>query len=68
MSLGTESVANAVNPFGMNDMLDDLKSFCREHFTIEQVNEIVSETEKAYKIKKEKKKKNDFGLMIHNYG
>jgi hypothetical protein len=26
-------------------------------FTIEQVNEIVSETEKAYKVKKEKKKK-----------
>ena len=43
----------------LSDRIDSIKTKLVNEgtFTIEQVNEIVSETEKAYMVKKEKKKK-----------
>ena len=54
-----ELVAAVSSRCRLSDKIETIKTKLVNEgtFTIEQVNEIVSETEKAYKVKKEKKKK-----------
>lgn len=54
-----ELVAAVSNRCRLSDKIETIKTKLVNEgvFTIEEVNEIVSETEKAYKVKKEKKKK-----------